>query len=72
MKKTALFVTALAAATMALSSCAKDRTCTCTDSDGDTWKETLVGVTKGQAKANCISTSYTDNGDTYTINCKLD
>jgi hypothetical protein len=69
--KKMLFIAAIAA--LCATSCAKDRVCTCTGSSGDPDKTTLVGVTKGQAKANCVSTKY-DNGKggTETITCKLD
>ena len=73
MKKPNFFIAiACGIVAMTLGSCTKDRICTCTDSDGDSWKQTLVGVTKGQAKANCVSTTETDGGDTYTVTCKLD
>jgi len=58
-------------------SCAKDRTCTCTDSSSaggaaTTSTRTLVGTSKGQAKANCVSTKWTNAvGVTYTSDCKL-
>jgi hypothetical protein len=72
MKKT-LFLTAVTALFMA--SCTKDRTCTCTSSSngtqGDPSTTTIVDATKGQAKANCVSTKETDGSDTYTTDCKL-
>jgi hypothetical protein len=59
-------------------SCSKDRTCTCTDSNSltsitTTNSITLVESTKGQAKANCVSTEYTDatTNITYKSECKL-
>lgn len=58
-------------------SCAKDRTCTCTETNSansttTTTTVTQVGSTKGQAKANCLSTKETDkNGVTWTNTCKL-
>jgi hypothetical protein len=58
-------------------SCAKDRTCTCTHSNSAnsaTSTTTVIQVesTKGQAKANCLSTKETDkNGVTWTSSCKL-
>lgn len=58
-------------------SCAKDRTCTCTDTSSaggpsTTSTTTLVGTSKGQAKANCVSTKWTNTtGVTYTSDCKL-
>jgi hypothetical protein len=59
----------------AMASCAKDRTCTCTTTAPgytDTEKVTIVESTKGQAKANCVSTSQTESGVTVTRDCKLD
>lgn len=58
-------------------SCAKDRTCTCTYSNNltgsttTTQTTTLVGTSKGQAKANCISTSVTTGTVVSTSDCKL-
>jgi len=67
------------AAVIALTSvsCAKDRTCTCTDTDSagspaTTSTTTLVGATKSQGKAACVSTKWTSvGGVTYTSDCKL-
>jgi hypothetical protein len=75
MKKLLFFVSV---ASITLISCAKDRSCTCTDSatnstTTNTYKRTIVESTKGQAKANCVSTSVTyTNNVTYTTDCKLD
>ncbi|MBC7383048.1 MAG: hypothetical protein H7296_08650 [Bacteroidia bacterium] len=66
--KKILLLTAFAGLTMA--SCKKDRVCTCSDSNG-TSTTTLVHVSKAQAKANCISTSQTENGVTYSNMCSL-
>ncbi|MES2566859.1 MAG: hypothetical protein V4565_08330 [Bacteroidota bacterium] len=66
--KTVFLFTALAGLSMA--SCKKDKVCTCSDANG-TSTTTLVNVTKAQAKANCISTSQTNNGVTYTSSCSL-
>ena len=66
-----------AVAALTTVSCAKDRTCTCTDSNSaggtpTTSTRTLVGTSKGQAKANCVSTKWTNTGGiTYTSDCKL-
>jgi hypothetical protein len=69
--KKLLLISAIAA--FATTSCSKDRTCTCTDSGGGTNVTTLVGVSNGQAKANCVSKKYTDptTGETDTETCKL-
>lgn len=72
--KKILLVASIAGLTMV--SCKKDRTCTCTNSSsaGGTATVstvTLVKVTKAQGKANCIKTTSTNNGATYTQDCKL-
>ncbi len=72
----------LIAATAILAvSCAKDRTCNCTttsDAAGSTptmQTITLVKVTKGQAKANCLTTTQTFTAQSgnvvVTRTCKL-
>lgn len=66
--KKVLLLTTLAGLSMA--SCKKDKVCTCSSHNG-TSSTTLVNVTKAQAKANCISTTHTDNGVTYSTNCSL-
>lgn len=66
--KTILLLTAFTGLSMV--SCKKDRICTCSDANG-TSTTTLVHVSKAQAKANCISTSQTENGITYTNTCSL-
>ena len=76
MKKLVLFA---AVASMAAVSCSKDRTCTCTTSvsgngasASSTDVITLVGSTKSQAKANCVSTKQTyTTGTIVTSDCKL-
>ncbi len=73
MKKIILFGAVLALSAI---SCAKDHTCTCTytSSSGNatTSTTTLVSTTKGQAKANCVSTKQVgSNGATSTNDCKL-
>jgi predicted outer membrane protein len=58
-------------------SCAKDRTCTCTQTNSANATSTTTSViqvesTKGQAKANCLSTKETTtNGVTWTNTCEL-
>jgi len=79
MKKTILMAAVIG---LTVASCAKDRTCTCTNSSdapgstSSTSTYTLVGVSKGQAKANCLkttSTYTTPTGNVTTTNdCKLD
>lgn len=76
MKKLVLFA---AVASMVAISCSKDRTCTCTTtvsgngaSASSTDVITLVGSTKSQAKANCVSTKQTyTTGTIVTSDCKL-
>jgi hypothetical protein len=75
MKK--LFLMASIAFGLTAVSCAKDRTCSCTDSNSknantQSYKVNLIGATKAQAKANCLSTEYTEDGTTYKSDCKLD
>ncbi|MBA3664452.1 MAG: hypothetical protein H0W61_09625 [Bacteroidetes bacterium] len=65
-----------AIAGLSMVSCKKDRNCTCTDSDSTggaayVSTTTIVKSTKAQAKANCVSTKYTDGGVTFTSNCVL-
>lgn len=69
--KKMLFIAAVAV--FCTTSCGKDRTCTCTsDSPGaKSHTTTLVGVSKGQAKANCVTTKTEFNGTTSTNTCKL-
>ena len=59
-------------------SCSKDRTCTCTTtvsgngaSASSTDVITLVGSTKSQAKANCVSTKQIYDSTIVTSDCKL-
>lgn len=66
-----------AVAALSVVSCSKDRTCTCTQTNSANGNSTtntitLVNNTKGQAKANCITTKQTDtNGIVYTNTCEL-
>jgi hypothetical protein len=70
---------AVAAAALGLGtvSCAKDRTCTCTEtstkpgSTSSSYTIIIKGATKGQAKANCVSTTETEDNITYTTDCSL-
>lgn len=68
-------------AMMAMASCSKDRVCSCTETisgagTSTTDKKTLVGVSNGQAKAQCVSTKEDEEvlGTiiTTTRDCKLD
>ncbi|MGZ4042137.1 MAG: hypothetical protein ACXVO9_02970 [Bacteroidia bacterium] len=72
--KKVLLIAAVAGLTMV--SCKKDYTCTCTESSSaggssQSQATTIVKATKAQAKANCVSTKVTDNGVTFTNDCKL-
>jgi len=69
MKKTALLSFILVAG---LTSCKKDRVCTCTYPIIGEEKSTYTSVTKGQAKANCVSYTYTEGTYTGEVTCKLD
>lgn len=75
MKKITLL--AIAALAISFASCKKDYTCTCTTTYtiGGSGTSTTVhkGVTKSQAKANCVnSESKDDDGTTYsTKTCAL-
>ena len=66
-------LTIVAIAALTATSCTKDRTCTCTDSSGgNPTVTTLVKVSNGQAKANCVTTKRVDSkGNTYTQSCTL-
>lgn len=71
MKKTILFIAVVFAASFA--SCKKDRVCTCTGSWPGATPEitTYTKSTKAGARANCLSSSRTDAGVTYTKTCTL-
>ncbi len=71
MKKSVFILAAIVA--VAFSSCKKDRTCECTtstsgSSSSTTSTKTLLKVTSGQAKAQCVSSKWDDTfmGATYT------
>lgn len=75
MKKTILAVSAV----LIMTACAKDHKCTCTSSNTSpgnvpvTKEITIVEVTKGQAKSQCVTTAWTSTtGVTYNNDCKLD
>lgn len=72
MKKGLLFVAVIAAS---LASCKKDRVCTCTTTYNGTAGTpdvtTYEKSTKGAARANCLSSTSTNNGDTYVTTCDL-
>ena len=68
--KKMLFILAVAA--LSAVSCSKDRTCTCTDEKNNSSATTLVGVSNGQAKANCVSTKSVDSkGNPVSKTCVL-
>ncbi|WP_343634219.1 hypothetical protein [Fluviicola sp.] len=76
--KKSIMVIALAG--MALASCKKDYSCSCTDTDiynGETEVTTynykVEGATKKQAQAACneAKVSYVDGADSYTTQCEL-
>lgn len=71
MKKTILSLTTIAIVAV-MSACKKDYTCECTTTPGNSIdKYTIKSVTKAQAKANCVSTSYDNNGTKIETNCSL-
>jgi hypothetical protein len=69
MKKAILMVAVIAAASF--TSCKKDRTCTCVDSNGGSSVVTYTKSAKRDARSQCLSKSYTINGATYTTTCTL-
>jgi len=78
MKKSILFVVALAAAA-AFSSCKKDRVCTCTVETTGTFNfsatvdTTFVDMSKSDAEAKCTAenSSFSAGGETATTTCEL-
>lgn len=56
------------------SSCAKDRTCVCTDEDGDKTEVEYKKVTKKWMKnsAACVSYKYIAAGDSYEVECEIE
>lgn len=73
MKKGLLFVAVIAAS---LASCKKDRTCTCTTTANGTQVgtpsvTTYTKVSKGAARANCLSSSEVNNGVTVVTTCEV-
>jgi hypothetical protein len=77
MKKIALL--SIAAFAISFASCKKDRTCTCTFNTGSPGAQdiqytvVLKKVTKSQAKAACINSKVTPDGqtDTEVTNCTI-
>lgn len=73
--KKVLFIAVLAVVSFA--SCKKDYTCTCVTtssaagSSASTDVETLNGVSKSAARANCMDATMVNNGVTYTQDCTL-
>jgi len=73
MKKISILSVAVLA--MAFASCKKDYKCSCVttpNSSSTPQVTTFVGVSKGTAKANCVSSTWTSTGGTaYTETCTL-
>lgn len=69
MKKAILMVAVIAAASF--TSCKKDRTCTCVDSNGNSKVVTYTKASKRDARSQCLSYTYTVGGATYTTTCTL-
>lgn len=78
MKKSILFIAAIAA--LSFTSCKKDRTCTCTTTT--TNKKSGITVTsessityvkarKGDVRDKCLSTKDEDDNNSYSTTCKL-
>jgi len=59
---------------LVFSSCAKDRTCVCTDEDGDKTETEYENVTKKWMKnsADCVSYTETYNGGSYKMECEIE
>ncbi len=76
MKKVLLFVAVVSAFSFA--SCKKDRTCTCIStstvpgSSSSTDVRTYTDARKGDARAACVSHSYTYPGTTYVVTATCD
>jgi hypothetical protein len=70
MKKLSILSIALVA--LSFASCKKDRTCTCTQTDNspgatvDSYTVVYKKITKGNAKAACMSLNVTPDGQPYT------
>ncbi len=75
MKKVLLFVAVVTAISFA--SCKKDRVCTCTStsnapgSGSSTKVVTYTKAKKGDARANCLSSTYTSGTYIVTTTCTL-
>lgn len=55
-----------------ISSCKKDRVCECVTTPGNTTsKQTLKGVTKRQAKANCFDYEYEIMSTKVMVDCTI-
>ncbi len=74
------FLAIVAFAALSMTSCKKDRTCTCTTTvdgvdSGITTTDTYTKIKKGTAKAHCVSTSKTETNSSTTSliieTCKL-
>ena len=77
MKKIAIL--SISALAISFASCKKERTCTCTFNDGSpgaqtiTYTVVLKKASKSQAKAACINSKTTPDGqtDTETVTCTI-
>ena len=76
MKKITLkFLSIMTISIFVFSSCAKDRTCVCTDEDGDKTETEYENVTKKWMKnsADCVSYTVTyDGGGSYKMECEIE
>jgi hypothetical protein len=75
MKKIILPIAAIAL--LSFASCKKDHTCTCTETSTEpgyvttTDTYTITEARKGDARVNCLSTSWVSNTYTRTSTCEL-
>jgi hypothetical protein len=69
MKKAILMVAVIAAASF--TSCKKDHTCTCVDSNGNSSVKTYTKASKRDARSQCLSYTVTNANVTYTNTCTL-
>ncbi|MCS6823535.1 MAG: hypothetical protein NZ529_04505 [Cytophagaceae bacterium] len=56
---------------VALSSCKKDYTCTCTGEHGEEEVRVLENVTKAQAKSKCVNYEEEHGNHSHEFTCKL-
>ena len=67
--KKVIFIAIVAVASLA--SCKKDRTCTCTTTGGGSSVVVYTKAKKSDARAACLSTTYTSTYGSYVKTCTL-